>query len=1182
MPLKSLTLNGFKSFADKTKIEFTSGITGIVGPNGSGKSNITEGIRWVMGEQSAKSLRGDKMVDIIFAGSSVRSTMNRAEVIFEFDNSKQDLKTEFDRVLIKRRLFRDGSSEFYINNKSCRLKDITELFLDSGLGRESFSIISQGRVEAIFNSKPVDRRTIIEESAGVALYKQKKHEAELKLTDTDDNLNRVSDILHELSAQVEPLKEQASIAHDYLNQKEQYDKIYKEILAIEINDFNISRQEFSQKSIDIKNTLNRIEEDVRKSDIAVKENRANIAKLSEELDTKNKVLLEKTRQLEIINGQKAVTDERNEFNNQNRQQLEEQIKALTTETNRLETEIEVANTEYETAKSEVDKLTEKLSEITNSQNKTPDSIREEIEALRGDYLNALQEQTTNNNNVNFLTTQKDRIEKLIAESKTDLDQISKQKAAKQTEIEKFKQEVTEFDQNNLGILNEFDKLKATDESLTSQITDSEKQYMNELAKLQQAIAKKKALEELSNDHAGFFQGVKSVLNNKQQLSGVIGAVAELIQVPKEYQMAVEVASGNQLQSIVTKDENAAKSAISYLRKGNLGRATFLPKDIIKSRKIDSNTLKSISNKGFLGVASDLVKYDSDVKNIVENIFGNLLIADNLDNAVVIAKATGHRFRIVTLAGDILSPGGSLTGGQVKQRGNSLLSRTQELDDLKKIIDKLQLKADGLQSQLNQLKTDKKASEEQLTLRQKDIQEVDVKRHDFEQKLTKLTDELHRLEQDISSVEYTIRTNESELDDVVKDLAENKENNTLVNQKLKDIKEKTDDKNDLLENFGKEQEVINQRIQTYQTQIAVANNTLDNKKDLLHRQRNEFKKQSNSLCQAQEQLDSLNNEQNEIVNSHADSKKQLAELTDEVSKLKSDIENLRSTRTELESQSDELAQAASRNFQLQKNASDEQEDTAIALTKANNAIDSRLEILSQEYKTTFEEAFAEVKDNDIDVEAMKKDAKLLKMGIAELGDVNIASITEYDKVKDRYEFLNKQQADLLDAREQLKNTMSEMDDEVSRRFKETFDQVAASFEVIFPEMFAGGRAKLVLTDPDDLLETGIEIIAQPPGKKFQRLSLLSGGERALTAITLLFAIIKVKPVPFCILDEVEAALDDANVYRFAKYLNKYDDNTQFIVITHRKGTMMNVNRLYGVSMEELGVSKMVSVEVKENE
>lgn len=1183
MPLKSLTLNGFKSFADKTKIEFTSGITGIVGPNGSGKSNITEGIRWVMGEQSAKSLRGDKMVDIIFAGSSVRSTMNRAEVILEFDNTTQDLKTEFDHVVIKRRLFRDGSSEFYINNKSCRLKDITELFLDSGLGRESFSIISQGRVEAIFNSKPVERRTIIEESAGVALYKQKKHEAELKLVDTDDNLNRVSDILHELSAQVEPLKEQASIAHDYLNQKEEYDKIYKQILAIEIADFNKNRQEYENKASEIKKTLVKIDGDAKASEIAVKDNRDKIATLSEKLDSKNKVLLEKTRQLEIINGQKAVTDERDDFNKKNRQQLEEQIKNLTIETQQLNTEIDSANKEYEIAKSEVEKLNTKLADITDSQNKTPDSIRAEIEVLRGDYLNALQEQTTNNNNINFLKTQKDRISKLIAEAKSDLTEIEQQKSDKQKKLDSLKLEITKFNENNSGMLDQFDQLKIKDDKLAAEIESAEAAYMSELSKLQQASAKKNALEELSNDHAGFFQGVKSVLNNKQQLSGVVGAVAELIQVPKEYQMAVEVAAGNQLQSIVTENENAAKNAISFLRKGNLGRATFLPKDVIKSRKIDNNNLKTITNNGFLGVASDLLDFDNSVKNIVENIFGNLLIVDNLDNAVNIAKTTGHRFRIVTVSGDILSPGGSLTGGQVKQRGNSILSRNQELDDLKQIINRLQVKTDKLQVEVNQLKENKTDSQEELNTRQKNIQTLENKRHDFDQELTKFSDEIHRLKQDISSVEYTIRTNETELADIVKKLADNQTNNSTIEKKLSDIKEKTDDKNDLLENFSQEQEVINQRVQTYQTQIAVAKNSLENKSGLLHRQRAEFKKQTLSLKQAQQQLDALNNEQDQLSNSHEDTQKQLSELTEQVEQLKADIEKLRESRTMLENNSEELAQLASRNFQLQKNAADEQENTAIALTKTNNAIDSRLEILSQEYKISFEEAYAELQENlEVDIEGLKKDARLLKMGISELGVVNVASIEEYDKVKDRYEFLNQQQDDLLNAREQLKGTMSEMDDEVSRRFKDTFEQVAAAFEVIFPEMFAGGRAKLVLTDPENLLETGIEIIAQPPGKKFQRLSLLSGGERALTAIALLFAIIKVKPVPFCILDEVEAALDDANVYRFAKYLNKYDDNTQFIVITHRKGTMMNVNRLYGVSMEELGISKMVSVEVKENE
>lgn len=1178
MPLKSLTLNGFKSFADKTKIEFTSGITGIVGPNGSGKSNITEAIRWVMGEQSAKNLRGDKMVDVIFAGSSTRSAMNRAEVIFEFDNSQDDLKSDFESVIVKRRLFRDGTSEFFINNKSCRLKDITELFLDSGLGRESFSIISQGRVESIFNSKPVERRSIIEESAGVALYKQKKHEAELKLADTDDNLHRVSDILHELSAQVEPLKEQASIAHDYLNQKEQYDAIYKQILAIEIADYNEQRKDYSQKSSQIKETLSKIEADVKASDEAVRQNRQQISALSEELDESNQQLLEKSRQLEILNGQKAVTEERNDFNNQNRQQLKDQIAELTEQTQKMEAEIAVATKESDEAQAEVDKLTQKLTEITDSQTKTPDVIKQEIEELRGDYLNALQEQTTNSNNINFLSSQRTRLEKVIAQGNLDLDKLTEQQVKKQEEISAFEVKIDDFKTDNESKLNQFNELKNSAEAAEKQLKEVQESYMDELAKIQQATAKKKALEELNNDHAGFFLGVKSVLNNKGKLAGIIGAVAELITVPKSLQTAIEVAAGSQLQSIVTEDENAAKNAISYLRKGNLGRATFLPKNVMKSRKINNN----VSGNGYLGIASDLIEFDDSVKNIAENIFGNLLIVDNLDNAVRIAKSTKHQYRIVTLKGDILSPGGSLTGGQVKQNGNGLLSRNQEIEELTAVIDKLKLNADQLQSQVNQIQEQLETSQQELDNQQSEIQQIDNQNFELKQQLTKLNDELERLNQDISSSQYTIKTNNQELAEIEEDLAKNDDEKNDLEAKISDIKEQTNLKNDLLANYSQEQEVLGQRVQTYQTQIAVANNSLENKAGLLRRQKADYKKTEQSLEQVKKQLAALEEEQTQLLTSGTSNEEQFSELSQEVNDLKEKISELQDTRTKLETESEELSQAASRNFQLQKNASEEQEDTAIALTKTNNAIDSRLEILSQEYKMTFEEAYAQIQEEETDVAELKKTAKLLEMGISELGEVNTSSIAEYDKVKDRYEFLNQQEADLLSAREQLKNTMSEMDDEVSKRFKETFDEVAASFEVIFPEMFAGGRAKLVLTDPENLLETGIEIIAQPPGKKFQRLSLLSGGERALTAITLLFAIIKVKPVPFCILDEVEAALDDANVYRFAKYLNKYDDNTQFIVITHRKGTMMNVNRLYGVSMEELGVSKMVSVEVKEND
>lgn len=1181
MPLKSLTLNGFKSFADKTKIEFTSGITGIVGPNGSGKSNITEGIRWVMGEQSAKNLRGDKMSDVIFAGSSIRPSMNRAEVVFEFNNTNHDLKSDFDKITIKRRLFRDGTSEFSINNKKCRLKDITELFLDSGLGRESFSIISQGRVEAIFNSKPIERRSIIEESAGVALYKQKKHEAEIKLIDTDDNLNRVSDILHELSVQVEPLKQQASIAHDYLEQKKEYDKIYQKILAIEIFELDQNRQKHIKKAESIKIKADKIDYEVESANKSAKANQLKITDLSQQIDEKNKLLLDLSTELEILNGKKAVSEERNIFNEKNQAELKTQISEYKKVILNSEQELSNSLSEYDLINTQARELKDKLSEINSDKDMSPEKIHLEIENLRSEYLNMLQEQTTANNNINFLITQKNRISELIADNKLSLVKKNEESASKEQDILKIQTQLKEYENNNSELTQEFQIQKEQKQKLVENIDKINLELTKYLSLLQQSKAKYQALKELSEDHAGFFQGVKAVLNNKSKFNGIIGAVAELIKVPQEFQIAVEVASGNQLQSIITENEESAKKAIEYLRRGNFGRATFLPKNVIKSRKISEYKLNNINHKGYLGVASELIAYPESIKNIIENIFGNLLIAENLDVAVEIAKSTNHQFRIVTLQGDILNPGGSLTGGQIKRSGSNILNRTQELVKLEKNINILKKKTSTLQDSAKSANTQLNELENKLKHSADLIADFLNNKRKLKQELDLLIAEKNRISQDIRDIKFSEEKNQNELNEATKKSELLQTNLKSINQKLDNLKETTVQKNNLLENYDQQQSVLNERIQTYKTQVTVVENNLNNKKITINRLKSDIDKETKNLKVAEDKLQKIISEQNNITDTTHNNGNRIKELTLKIEDTTQSISEFKKLRTSAEIESKKLTETVNDNYQLQKSISEEQENTSINLTKVNNLLNSKLEILRQDYQITFEAVYNKLDVRNIDIEELNKKMRMLKMSISELGSVNISAIEEYDKVKDRYEFLKKQETDLVTARSQLKEIMIDMDAEVSNRFEKTFTEVAAAFEVIFPDMFAGGKAKLILTDPSNLLETGIEIVAQPPGKKFQRLSLLSGGERALTAIALLFAIIKVNPVPFCILDEVEASLDDANVYRFAKYLNRYDADTQFIVITHRKGTMMNVDRLYGVSMGEVGISKMVSVEVKEN-
>ncbi|WDT64582.1 chromosome segregation protein SMC [Companilactobacillus crustorum] len=1181
MPLKSLTINGFKSFADKTKIDFTSGITGIVGPNGSGKSNITEAIRWVMGEQSAKSLRGDKMVDVIFAGSATRSQMNRAEVVLEFDNHNKELKSDQDNIVICRRLFRNGDTEFMINNKQCRLRDITELFMDSGMGKQSFSIISQGRVEEIFNSKPVERRSIIEESAGVALFKQKKQQAENKLAETTDNLHRVSDIVSELSKQVEPLKKQASIARDYKEQKGKYDSIYQKILTIEIKNLSSQKHQVEKDLREVKLSLKNISQQVKTANKQVEDNNASVQDLTNQIDEKQVKLVETTKNLEIYNRKIAVADERNGFNTTTKSTLNNQLSSL--QQQKLANEKKLADSHQKLAEcdKQIKEFEQKLKDIQQLKKKTPADIQDNIVELRNNYVNLLQDQVSNNNEQKFSQRQLDRVEATLDEQNGQLKEITTNLADSKKDNQSIDQQIKKLIDDNKSLLERNQKLTQAIQEITETGKNENSNYLKILENLQEIKARKRVLENMEQEHAGFFEGAKNVLNNATQIKGIVGAVAELITVPKEYQLAIETVVSNQLQSIVTEDETAAKQAIAFLRQSRGGRATFLPMSIIQPRNIYANDLnKAEMVAGFVGAASDLVSYDSRVENIVKNILGNLLIAKDINDATKISAAVNRKYRVVTLDGNVVNAGGSLTGGQQRRVNSSILTRKDELVSLTKELSKQELLMDqkqkmvqDLREQLVQYNAEKKTVDEKLA-------KFNQQKSHFENEISTYQNETKHFSERLDVIKYNLSKSQSEQTELESNLKEQTQKATEIKAEIEKIQAEIDQKQKLLTDFDAELSSINTQEQTLQTKLAVVKSNHANEADQNNYLQETASQVDEQIVDIKTQLADLDSQKNQLELSNTEIKQRIAENQAEIKQLQRAVTDLKAKRAEQQLLASQLNEKAQRNFDLQKNASDQQESLAIQNTKFSNQIDSRLDTLSQEYQMTYEASLQELKKTDYDAEELQKEARLLKMGIEELGEVNLSSIVEYDKVKDRYEFLTQQQNDLLQARAQLLDTMSEMDKEVTTRFKKTFDEVAAAFEEIFPEMFAGGRAKLVLTEPDNLLESGIEIIAQPPGKKFQRLSLLSGGEKALTAITLLFAIIKVKPVPFCILDEVEASLDDANVYRFANYLNQYDDNTEFIVITHRKGTMMNVNRLYGVTMEESGVSRMLSVNVKD--
>lgn len=1184
MQLKSLVLSGFKSFADKTEINFSDGLTGIVGPNGSGKSNITEAIRWAMGEQSAKSLRGEKMPDIIFAGTDLRPQMNRAEVTLNFDNSDHYLNQELDNVTLTRRLFRNGDSEFYLNQKSCRLKDIVNLFMDSGLGRESFSIISQGRVEAIFNSKPEDRRNIIEEAAGVLKYKQQKKKAQSELDQTDENLSRIADIVYELKGQVEPLKEQSSIAQDYLEQKAQFNALHQQLLVVEIDQLAADQTQYQAQAKTLAKALGEIESEIQETNTALADNQQEVATLDQEIETANETLLVKSRLAENLQGQENVSKERASYTDANRQNLVDRIAQLETQSTTAKQQQIALKATYTEKVATLTNLKNELATLKRQASGSEAELKAKIEQIRQDYIDQMQAQTTNRNEQQYLEkallqtkTQLTRQDSSINETSAQLTQMQADKAAKEAQVAQ--------------LATDYAALETQLSQLQQQISATQKQYQTEQNNwfqasgiLQKAKAKQASLAELNDDYAGFYQGVKAVLKQKQQLPGLLGAVAELMTVPNDYQQAIELALGAQLQQIVTTDEKTAQQAIDYLKRNRLGRATFLPNNVVKPRTLPSSLVNQLQTEpGFIGIASDLIQFDDAVSPVMMHLMGNLIIATELTEAIKIGRLTGHRYRIVTLAGDILSPGGSMTGGHNNRQNNGgLLARKQTLTDLEQQISKMQLALDQKQTKVQTLHQD--LAEQQAQLEQQQGAFETAKTHYQTQKneLTLLNERLTQFERQQQATDYQVQQQQQSYDVDLKRQGELQAAATEIEAQLTQLKADLGAANEQLQHFDQSQEQIRQQQTALETKLAVAQSEQKNVQEKLTdatQLANDLKQQ---LETSQQALAALQQADSEDAMTQKERRTQLKTTKALIQKLTAELATKRTARETLKATQQTLQANATRVYQLQRNSLAEQEQNAVALNRVKINIDQRLTTLREDYQLSYEAAKSDLQASDLTNDQLKSKLKLLKLGLADLGTVNLAAIEDYQRVKERYDFLMQQDADLLDAKSQLLASMAEMDAEVEKRFKQTFDQTAAAFEEIFPMMFGGGHASLTLTDPSALLTSGIDIIAQPPGKKLQRLSLLSGGERALTAITLLFAILKVRPVPFCILDEVEASLDEANVDRFGRFMKRYESETQFIVITHRKGTMTQANRLYGVTMAESGISKIVSVSLEEHE
>ncbi|MGX4295989.1 chromosome segregation protein SMC [Bacillus sp. JK62] len=1180
MFLKRLDVIGFKSFAERISVDFVKGVTAVVGPNGSGKSNITEAIRWVLGEQSARSLRGGKMEDIIFAGSDSRKRLNLAEVTLTLDNEDQFLPIDYHEVSVTRRVYRSGESEFLINNQQCRLKDIIDLFMDSGLGKEAFSIISQGKVEEILSSKAEDRRSIFEEAAGVLKYKTRKKKAENKLFETQDNLNRVEDILHELEDQVEPLKIQASIAKDYLEKKKELEHVEIALTAFDIEQLHGRWSGLKDKVQAAKEEELAESSALSAKEAMIEETRDKIHALDESINELQQVLLVTSEELEKLEGRKEVLKERKKNAAQNREQLEESVTHYTNKEAELKADIEKQSAVYDKLRAEVKRLNAQVKEKQQALSLHNENVEEKIEQLKSDYFELLNSQASIRNELQLLDDQMSQSAvqqaRLTANNEKYLEErndIAVRKAACEEELAAVEEDI-----HNQVV--RFREVQTAYEQKKRQYEKKESALYQAYQFVQQARSKKDMLETMQGDFSGFYQGVKEVLKQKEQLGGIRGAVLELIATEQKYETAIEIALGAAAQHVVTDDEQAARKAIQYLKQNSFGRATFLPLTVMKPRQLQTRDEQTASkHPSFLGTASGLVTYDAAYRNVIQNLLGTVLITEDLKGANELAKLLGHRYRIVTLEGDVVNPGGSMTGGAVKKKNNSLLGRSRELETVTVRLAEMEEKTALLEKEVKALKQAIQELEHTLSGLREDGEAFRTKQQDVKGRLYELevaekniNTHLELYDQEKASLTESSREKETRKSALEEQLSE-------ASGQLKELEEEMERLTKQKQTLSSTKETLSHELTECKVAAAKKEQACSSEEDNLKRLKKELEETQLALKETREDLSLLTSE----MTSSTSGEEQLEEaahhkLHDKTRTIEL-IASRRDQRVKLQRALDTNELELKEMKRLYKQKTDILKDEEVKLGRMEVELDNLLQYLREEYSLSFEGA-KEQYQLELEPEEARKRVKLIKLSIEELGTVNLGSIDEFERVNERYQFLTEQKNDLTEAKNTLFQVIEEMDSEMTKRFHETFIQIRSQFNDVFRSLFGGGRAELKLTDPNDLLNSGVDIIAQPPGKKLQNLNLLSGGERALTAIALLFSILKVRPVPFCVLDEVEAALDEANVFRFAQYLKKYSGDSQFIVITHRKGTMEEADVLYGVTMQESGVSRMVSVKLEE--
>ncbi|MDD3704787.1 MAG: chromosome segregation protein SMC [Clostridiaceae bacterium] len=1183
MYLKQLEIHGFKSFAEKIELNFGNTINAIVGPNGSGKSNISDAIRWVLGEQSVKSLRGNKMEDIIFAGSDSEKALGFAEVSLCIDNSDRKLPVDYTEINIMRRMYRSGESEYFINKTGCRLKDIYELFMDTGIGRDGYSIIGQGRIDEILSNKSEDRRNVFEEAAGIVKYKARKHEAEKKLEQTQQNIVRLEDIIDELQTQLEPLGQQAEVA-------KRYRSILEELKSIEINIMLNSIDKLRNRLLNAKQEAENIQSlmDSKTSSVKQLEQKQNELKIHlNDIETSIDMLSEDIHHLENskekMEGESNVLQVRINNLEENSLRLKENGGELEDELEETRLEIEQNRVKLIDLNSDYAAVHEKINEKTadfESNFQAINDLETNLSDKQQKFINLINNYSELKSKINSTNIFIENINKRKSQVEGDVSLLEIQQRDKKKQYDKSLEELDDFGRKIEDCKAQIEELKGKRQECESAVCVLEDKDRELKAEKEALFSRLNALNDMERDHGGYSRAVKVLMTEYNKVTkGFCGVVGEMIKVPSQYVTAVEIALGGSVQSIITNNENDAKLLIEYLKEHKTGRATFLPISSVKPRFFNGAEKKLFNIKGFVGIASDLIGYDPSIDSVMKNLLGRVAVVEDIDAAINLAKSAGYEYKIVTLSGEVINAGGSITGGSLQSSSSSVLTRKSEIETLKVKHSDKQRELEELNRKLTEMKKQTADMSGEAEFKTEILHSLQIDINNYKNRCDNFKNEIQVIQDRISINTKDLGDLEREYSETNKIISENKEKAEIVEkekqaveaqiselqEQMKQFKEVRDEYNDeitelkiKLASVEHNKKTVENSMKSMEERIKEVEVEIKDNRAEIEKQEAEIKALTKGLEDKKASIEGIVKEVEEKNKLHNDKEKEKSVIYEDLNAIEAEVKDLTNDITALQTDIHKV--------EMQH-------------TRAEMELESVEMKLLETYEMSYNKAES-YRDSSLSLTWAAKHCEELKNDIREMGTVNVNAIEEYEKLRERHTFLSVQVEDLSNAKENLIAVIAEIEENMKLQFITEFNKINENFNQVFKQLFGGGHAELVLTDEEDVLGSGIEIIAKPPGKKLQNLMLLSGGERALTAIALLFGILKMKPAAFCVLDEIDAALDDANVDRFAEFLVSLSVTTQFIIVTHRKGTMECADCLYGVSMEDSGISRLVSVKLED--